>query len=126
LGAAGVLALTLGPDPARKWVAPDEYRQMANPGDAHAASVETGGLFMENCATCHGAAGAGDGPGSRVLEGPHAEHGRCGLGRRQTDGEWFYKIATGKDPMIGYEDFLEDVEIWHLVNFVRDLSEREA
>jgi mono/diheme cytochrome c family protein len=123
-GAAGALALTLGPAAVQaEWVVPESARQVSNPVARTADSVETGQtLYLENCATCHGVGGAGDGPGSRILEAPMPNLANASWAAGRTDGEWFYKVATGKDPMIGYEDFLEEVEMWHLVNYMRALG----
>jgi mono/diheme cytochrome c family protein len=126
--AAGAALLTLGASGIRaQWTAPEEKRRMQNPVARTADSVQAGRmLFLESCATCHGAGGAGDGPGSRILESPIPNLADASWAADRTDGEWFYKVATGKDPMIGYEDFFEEVEMWHLVNFMRNLTLEET
>lgn len=106
-----------------EWEAPEEDRQVPNPIERTSESVEIGHkLYRENCETCHGAEGRGDGPGARVLEARLPDFTNKAWADTKTDGEWFYKISVGKDPMVGYEDFLEEDEIWHTVNFVRSLS----
>lgn len=121
VAALGWMALAGGAQ--AEWQAPEEERQVPNPVERTAESVEIGHkLYRENCETCHGAGGRGDGPGARVLEARLPDFTDKAWADTKTDGEWFYKISVGKDPMVGYEDFLEEDEIWHTVNFVRSLS----
>jgi mono/diheme cytochrome c family protein len=122
----GLLALGAAPASA-EWTAPEEERQVLNPVERTAVSVEAGHkLYRENCETCHGLAGMGDGPGARVLEARLPNLQDTEWASAHTDGEWFYKISVGKDPMVGYEDFLEEEEIWDVVNYVRSLSVAQA
>lgn len=122
-GFAGALLLAAPGLVRAEWTAPEEERQVPNPVPRTAESIAKGRtIFIDNCATCHGETGVGDGPGSRVLEVKLPDLTNAEWAAQRTDGEWYYKIATGKDPMMGYEDFLEEEEIWHVVNFIRDLS----
>lgn len=126
-GAMGVLAAAVPAPASAEWTIPEEERQVPNPVERTAESIEIGHkLFRENCETCHGPAGLGDGPGARVLEARLPNLQDAEWASTKTDGEWFYKIAVGKDPMVGYEDFLEEEEIWHVVNYARSLSVAQA
>lgn len=123
MGALSLFALGASAPVAAEWIIPEEERQVANPVERTAESVEIGReLYEQNCETCHGPAGTGDGPGARVLEARMPNLQDTEWAAEKTDGEWFYKIAVGKDPMVGYEDFLEEEEMWHVVNYVRSLS----
>lgn len=127
MGALGGLAAGAATPAAAEWIIPEEEREVPNPVEPTADSIEIGHkLFRENCETCHGPAGLGDGPGARVLETRLPNLQDAEWAGQKTDGEWFYKIAVGKDPMVGYEDFLEEEEIWHVVNYVRSLSLAQA
>ncbi len=42
--------------------------------------------------------------------------------RPQTDGELFWKISEGRDPMPSFKGQLTDTQIWQLVNYVRTFS----
>lgn len=127
VGALGAFAAAAPAPAAAEWTIPEEERQVPNPVERTAESIEIGHkLFRENCETCHGPAGLGDGPGARVLEARLPNLQDAEWAAQKTDGEWFYKIAVGKDPMVGYEDFLEEEEMWHVVNYVRSLSVAQA
>ena len=90
-------------------------------------SIERGGtLFAEHCAACHGPEGRGDGDQladvnvlRSDLTAPHLfDH---------TEGElhWWITYGIGGTLMPGFEEQLIDEDIWHLVNYVYYLNERE-
>jgi mono/diheme cytochrome c family protein len=87
-----------------------------------AESVATGRqLFLENCATCHGDQGQGDGPDAAALERTPANLTE-GHVEAHTDGDLRWWIANGIAPdMPGFGDALSDEEMWHIVNYVRSL-----
>jgi copper transport protein len=99
-----------------------------NPIAMTAESIERGeALFAEHCAACHGPAGRGDGEqlaGVNVLRAdltaPHLfDH---------TEGElhWWITHGIGGTLMPGFDEQLTDEDIWHLVNYVYYLNERES
>ena len=101
-------------------------RTLANPVERTAASVERGAaLFAANCASCHGEAGAGDGPLADSLPAPPANftvHVPF-----HPDGVLFAWISDGirGTGMPAWSPQLSDQERWDLVNFLRsefDLS----
>ena len=90
-------------------------------GPARADSIAAGAtLFQENCAICHGLAGLGDGPQAAGLELPPGNlRAHVPL---HADGELYGFISQGfpNTAMPAFEDQLTAVEIWHLVNYLRD------
>jgi mono/diheme cytochrome c family protein len=117
LSAAGVLAAQTG-----NWQAPAEAKSIKNPSTADEKSVANGKkLFKQNCVPCHGDSGVGDGATAKTLgikAGNLTDKTRM---RAHADGEIFWKISKGKDPMPVFERKLSVKERWDLVNFVRTL-----
>ena len=95
-------------------------RTLSNPVERTAASVEAGAtLFAANCASCHGATGAGDGPLADSLPAPPANftvHVPF-----HPDGVLFAWISEGirGTGMPAWSPKLSDQDRWDLVNFLR-------
>jgi len=107
---------------ASKWVAPQDERDEKNPIERDEESVATGReLYTDNCLTCHGPTGY-KGPGTEIMGVLIPNLTDAAWIATETDGSLFYKIAVGKDPMMAYEEYLDEDEIWHIVNFVRTLT----
>ena len=91
------------------------------------SSIKAGGLiYAKNCRACHGLQGKGDGtaipPGVKPanLVAGQWKHGG-------TDPQIFKTIKEGVGPafdMQAWGDRLSDEEIWHSVNYIRDLGKR--
>ncbi len=101
---------------------PETYQRTPVPFDA--ASIASGEkLFSENCATCHGPQGKGNGILSRTLSTmlpdmvmePHVEE--------HTAGDLYHWISFGMEDtdMPGYADKLAEEDRWDLVNFFHAL-----
>ncbi|NIQ96369.1 MAG: cytochrome c [Desulfuromonadales bacterium] len=80
-------------------------------------------LYMQQCASCHGKKGRGDGPAARALKTPPAnfldlEHSNIyGPGAKY----WIIGHGTGETGMPAFAQIaLKDR--WHLVNFLLDLQ----
>jgi mono/diheme cytochrome c family protein len=107
--------------PAGRWEAPPEAKQLQNPVKTDGRTVERGKqLFLQHCVPCHGETGIGDGglakslgykPANLTLEGVN----------QQVDGEIFWKISKGKEPMPTWEKQLNSRERWDLVSYIRTL-----
>ena len=79
-------------------------------------------LFRARCLGCHGASGHGDGPDAPELRvRPARLSGR--EVQEQSDGLLWWKITFGKRPMPGFGFRLSSTDRWHLVNYLRTLSE---
>ena len=118
LGAIMLMSTTL-PDNPTSWLVPDKYKNMKNPVDADAESLEIGKMmYKKHCAYCHGKTGLGDGTISKRLETFSGDFSGKKY-QSQTDGEHFYKTMFGKDEMPGYNGKIDDEDIWHMVNYMR-------
>jgi mono/diheme cytochrome c family protein len=109
--------------PAGTWEAPPEARNIKRPTPADEKSVERGRkLFKQNCVPCHGESGKGDGTMGKAMgikPGNLTNAERMG---KHTDGEIFWKVSKGKDPMPVFEKKLSEKDRWDLVAHVRTLA----
>ena len=107
--------------PQAKWDAPAETKQLQNPVKTDGRTVERGSqLFHLHCVGCHGATGAGDGKMAKVLGYTPADLTLEKL-NQQADGEIFWKISKGREPMPKWENQLSARERWDLVSYIRTL-----
>lgn len=106
------LAAAQGP-----WTAPKDAAALSNPargtGNVKAA-IET------NCVTCHGAGGKGDGAAAASLPVKPADWTSAAV-QKQTDGELFWKISSGRGSMPPWKH-LPEKDRWEMVNYIRTLK----
>ena len=111
------------PDGQERWVAPESAKDLKNPQEANKKSVRAGAkLFKARCQVCHGPKGEGNGPGSKGLDRPPANLSSA-LVQDQVDGEIYWKISTGRGPMIKWGPILKKKDRWNLVNYIRTLAD---
>lgn len=95
-----------------------------NPFEANEESIAFGAeAFAASCAICHGETGEGDGPAAAGLETQPAnlyDSHVMGI----SDGGLFWVISHGKPdtPMPAWENILSVNQRWHVINFLRSLS----
>jgi len=106
----------------KPWVVPEEFKKLKNPIPPSESTVKVAmGIYMEECAQCHGEQGKGDGPEARTHSPLPAD---LSDGRRMSavpDGEIFYQITEGRRPMPSFKTRLSQDQRWGLVLFVRSL-----
>ncbi len=123
--AAGALAMGAG---LMLWVSGETHSANEagfplNPVPPDAASVARGkALFEENCVSCHGPTGRGDGPVAETLTPrPASLDVHMPL---HPDGQAFIFISKGfpGTAMSAYESRLSEEQRWDLVNYLRALT----
>ena len=106
-----------------KWKAPVEAKKLANPLKASSKVIADGKyLFKQNCKSCHGQYGNGDGELSKTLKATCADLTSDGV-QAQTDGELYYKLSAGRIEMPGFKEILSSEERWALIHYIRTLDE---
>jgi len=102
-------------------VMPTSYENKVNPLSTDVA--ESGArLFRNNCETCHGAQGHGDGPAASALD--PAPMNLAELQFNQPDSYLYWRVAEGKPgtSMPPWKNTLTEEQIWQIITFVRTLK----
>ena len=121
LGVAALASL-YGPATAQTpWTAPATETNKKNPLPADAKSVAQGQkLAQVNCASCHGAKGKGDGVAAVALNPKPADWTSKKV-QKESDGEIFWKISTGRGAMPAWKHLPEN-DRWALIRYIRSLA----
>jgi mono/diheme cytochrome c family protein len=107
------------------WSAPAAAAKRKNPVSASLASIEQGKqLFAQNCASCHGPAGRGDGPAAAALKPQPAN--LAIMAGHHSDGDLAWKIANGRGAMPPWKGMLSENQIWILVNYIKSLPRTDG
>ena len=103
------------------WKAPPSVANRPNPVPVNANTLAAGQkLYTNNCLTCHGSSGRGDGPGGASLEKKTAD--LSSLVKGQSDGALFWKISEGRSPMVSWKGSLSETQRWELVNYIKSFA----
>ena len=103
---------------------PAAYRGARSPLDQTSATVDAGGrLYADNCASCHGASGLGDGEAGRALTPSPALLAQMIRMPMMADEYLLWAIsergaAFGTD-MPGFKDGLSEDEVWKIIAYMR-------
>jgi mono/diheme cytochrome c family protein len=98
---------------------------LKNPVIGNASSLASGKkLYDAQCASCHGAAGKGDGKSGALLKPKPSDLTDDTWTHGSSDGAIFTVIRSGvkQTGMAGYGSRITTQEIWNLVNYVRTLG----
>lgn len=93
-----------------------------NPIAADEKSIAQGKIiYSQNCSSCHGEKGQGDGPVAQYFGSRIADLSNPNL-KEKSDSELFTKITDGTWPMPAHWFSLGKEDIWNAINYVRTLS----
>ncbi len=133
LRSAALLAISLGlagwvaAHGKKDWTAPEEAKKLKNPAAATEASLAAAkAVFLENCAQCHGEGGKGDGPEASMYDVKPADFTDAHMMGEMSDGEIFWKISEGRQPMLSFKKRLTEEQRWQLVNYLRTFALKPA
>ena len=103
---------------------PAPYAAMRNPLKPTKANIEAGRrLYAENCASCHGAKGYGDGEAGKELNPPPANIAFTVRMPIATDGFLMWTISEGGEKlgtaMPAFKDVLSAKERWQIILYLR-------
>ncbi len=80
-------------------------------------------IYEEECLSCHGSQGLGDGPQAAQLPNPPAPLGQADFARQFTPAEWYAVVTNGRiDKFMPPFASLSDGERWDVVAYVFTLS----
>jgi mono/diheme cytochrome c family protein len=103
---------------------PAEYSGLKNPVPSGEASIARGAeTYAEQCATCHGDEGMGDGPGGAGLDPSPAPVAHTG--QMLADDYLFWRISEGgaippfNSAMPAWKASLDEEARWDVVNYLR-------
>lgn len=106
------------------WVAPASAAKLKNPVKPSPATFKAvKKIYAQQCVTCHGKDGKGDGPAAKFLGAKVADLTSARV-QEQTDGEIFWKLTNGKSPMPTFKSMLTEQQRWELVNYIRTLKSK--
>jgi mono/diheme cytochrome c family protein len=98
----------------------DSMANLANPHPVSELSLVNGRKYYQiNCAVCHGDAGAGDGPATKL--GVPGISLVTDITKGRSDGYLFGMIRNGRGLMPSYNR-IEEPDRWDVVNYVRGLQ----
>lgn len=113
----------MGTMPPGHWMAPEKDAKRLNPVPADNASRDRGRkLFEENCVSCHGLTGRGNGPIAARLETLPAD--LAAMAGQHPDGDFAWKIAEGRGVMPAWKKILSEKQIWDVVNYLQKVLPR--
>ena len=106
---------------------PAAYQSKSNPWQANLLKVQKQGksLFVQNCASCHGNTGLGDGAAGVNLTPPATNIARFSKMPMATDAYLFWTISEGGHPigsaMPPFKSQLKQDQIWQIISYLRKL-----
>ncbi len=104
---------------------PAEYANVQNPLAASAENITAGKtLFADNCVSCHGEKGLGDGEAGKELSPKPANLSMIMDKWIATDGFLNWSISDGgeklKTDMPAFKDALSDKERWQVITYLKN------
>ena len=109
-----------------EWTAPARAARKKNPVASDDASIAAGKqVYVQQCLSCHGETGKGDGPAAKDLDKKPGDLSSTKV-QEQSDGALFWKITEGRKPMASFEKLLTEEQRWQTINYLRSLAPKAA
>jgi mono/diheme cytochrome c family protein len=109
---------------SEEWTAPARAAKRPNPIPATPDSISKGKvLYTNNCLSCHGETGQGNGPKAKDLD-KRPQDLRTSM-KGQSDGALFWKSVEGRKPMPSFEKDLKPDDLWNVINYMRTLAPKK-
>jgi mono/diheme cytochrome c family protein len=101
---------------AQTWVVPDDQKAMVAPFKFTPDMQKQGEqIYLKNCQSCHGLLGKDN---WAKLTPPPGDLSKEKV-QKQSDGEIFYRITTGKAPMPEFRNIIPEDERWWVIAYLR-------
>jgi mono/diheme cytochrome c family protein len=104
---------------AQEWEVPADQKDIKNPLEYNLANVKKGKeLFYQNCKSCHGDPGKNN---VLPLVPPPVDIASEKM-QKNSEGEIYYKISTGRAGMPQFKATISDDDKWRIVNFIMNFN----
>jgi len=104
---------------SQTWIVPDEQKAVVAPFKFTPGMQKQGEqIYLKNCQSCHGLPGKDN---WAKLTPPPGDLSKD-RAQKQTDGELFYRITTGKSPMPEFRNIIPEDERWWVIAFLRSFN----
>jgi mono/diheme cytochrome c family protein len=101
---------------AQTWVVPDDQKAVVAPVKFTPDMQKKGEeIYLKNCQSCHGLMGKDNWVKLTPPPGDLSKE----KAQKQTDGEIFYRITTGKVPMPEFRNILPEDDRWSVIAYLR-------
>lgn len=101
---------------AQTWDVPDDQKSVVAPFKFTPDMQKQGEqIYLKNCQSCHGLMGKDNWAKLTPPPGDLAKD----KAQNQTDGEFYYRITTGKTPMPEFRNILSEDERWWVIAYMR-------
>ena len=109
------------------WMALAKARKLKNPVAATPATLAEGKqLYAKHCENCHGENGDGKGQKAPELSTAPTDFTKAPKWTARADGELFYRITKGRQPMPAFDDKLSETERWEVIDYIRTFARKPA
>lgn len=106
---------------AHGWKAPEKEAKIKNPVSFSEESVTRGQeSYLDLCSNCHGETARGGNPDK--FKGKMAPPDLVKRLKGHSDGDFFWKIQTGKGDMPSFKEDVEPEEIWDIINYIKGID----
>jgi len=114
-----ILQLILPEVNGQEWVVPDDKKGRLSTFSFDDDTRKTGEkLYTVNCISCHGTPGKAN---YLALVPPPGDPASEKI-QRNSDGEVFYKLTTGRGQMPSFRSVLSTEELWNLISYLRSFN----
>lgn len=100
------------------------------PAGAHSLSkeriMEGKGIYIKNCAICHGASGQGDGAGAKHLSPPPPDFVSTRFWAGKSDSYLFHIISNGLETMPAWSEKLSPRQISDVLHYIRTFPDHRS
>lgn len=105
---------------AHNWKAPKEEAAKKNPLTTEESVLSSGkNLYATFCSSCHGENALGADDADTDLMAPPNLIKRL---KGHSDGDFFWKIRTGRNGMPSFGEALDEKQVWQIISYLNALA----
>lgn len=108
---------------SQEWLVPADKQNVKNPLEYNLENVKKGKeIYMRECKSCHGEPGKNN----ALALTPAPPDIASKTMQKNSEGELFYKLSTGKGIMPKFEATLSENDRWLLVNYISNFNPKRT